>query len=131
MGASDEVIEKLPGLQFRVESSAQGKPTVGGARHGQIHLRCEFTDEKMFEAAVAKLHNFKIFSTLTEELTDALCEALDSTEQTLTQAQEQIVELQHEVSEKDAEIARLRALLRSIEDDLNDAKGEAVFNDRD
>lgn len=131
MGTTQDVKERLPGLQFRVEKSIKGRHTFGGTQHGRVELLCEFRDPKLFEAAVEKLNGFKLFGELAEEIVDALGAELDSTVQTLAQVQQEVVELKQANVEKDAEIIRLRELLRSIEIDLDDARGESVFNDKD
>lgn len=130
MGTTKDVKDRLPGLQFRVESTIRSAKTVAGTWHGTIVLRCEFRENAMFEAAIKKLDGFKVFTELAEEMVDALSEELDNTAQTLTEAQAEIEALKQEGVIKDAEIERLRGLLQSLEDDLNDP-GEAIFNDVD
>lgn len=118
MGTSQEVVEQLPGLQFRVESFQRGRETAAGTHHGTIQLHCEMKEWALFDEAVKKLNGFKMFSSLAEELTDALAEELNNTAQTLGEAQQEIEALRAEGAEKDAEIARLRGLLQDIEADL-------------
>lgn len=132
MGTTQDVKDRMPGLRFRLSSKrSSSTPTLSGTFHGNIELACEFTDKKLFDAAAEKLDGFKMFSELAEEMVDALGEELDNTAQTLLQAQQEIVVLKESCAEKDAEIERLRGLLQVIDVDLADAKGEAVFNDRD
>lgn len=132
MGTTQDVKDRIPGLQFRLSSKTnKSTPTMAGTFHGTIELACEFKDKKMFDAAAEKLDGFKMFGELSEEIVDALGEELDNTAQTLAQAQREIVELKAVVDARDAEITRLRGLLQVIEDDLEDSRGEAVCNDRD
>lgn len=131
MGTTDDVKKRLPGLQFRVKKSTKAGKTVAGTQHGYIELRCEFTDVKMFEAAVNKLHGFKIFGELAEEIVDAIGEELDNTHKSLKQVEAEKTELQALNDKLEAENERLRGLLLTIETDLEDDKGESAMNDYD
>jgi uncharacterized protein YicC (UPF0701 family) len=128
MANTNDVKERLPGLQFRVESNARMSAGASGLQRGKITLICEFKEIKLYNAAIEKLNGFKMFSELAEEITDALGAELDSTDQQLKDAlanNEGLVAKNHELEE---EISRLRGLLQGIDDEL-DSRGEAVFND--
>ncbi len=120
MGTSGDVKEKLPGIQFRVASSSAKAVRFQGKFTGRIELYCEFREPRMFDAAVEKLNGFKVFSELSEEITDALGAELDNTVQILTEVQQEVADLKQALEARDAEIARLRGLLQTIEDDLCD-----------
>lgn len=128
MATTNDVNGRLPGLQFRVESSNRVGAAITGTQRGKIVLVCEFNDIKLFEAAAAKLNGFKLFSELAEEITDALGAELDSTDQQLRDALAENTRLAAEGAGKDLEIGRLRRLLASLDDEL-DGQGEAFFND--
>lgn len=128
MASTNDVKESLPGLQFRVESQARMSGGAGGTQRGKITLICEFRDIKLYNAAVEKLNGFKMFSELAEELTDALGAELDNTDQQLKAALVANEGLVATIVEKDQEIARLRGLLKGIDDEI-DGPGEAFFND--
>lgn len=132
MGSTRDVKDRIPGLQFRLESKQSlPKKTASGTFHGFIHLACEYKDVKLFEAAAEKLNGFKVFSDLSEEIVDAISEELDNTDKDLKAALIENENLTATILEKNAEIARLNGLLQVIDRDLDDLQGEAVFNDRD
>lgn len=120
MATTQDVKERIPGLQFRVESSVRMRASADGKQRGQITLICEFEDVRLFDAAVDKLNGFKVFSELSEEVTDALGAALDSTDQQLQEALAANEALSSTIADKNREIERLRDLLAVIEDDIRD-----------
>lgn len=120
MGTQEDVKERLPGLQFRVEEARIEKPTAVGTRHGRITLHCEYQDRGLFEAAVAKLNGFKVFCELAEELTDALGEELDNTVSELMAKNQELEELKKALALEQAETTRLRKLLATVELELED-----------
>ncbi len=118
MGTTQDVKDRIPGLQFKVAASTHGKKTVSGTRHGHIELRCEYTDVTLFNAAVDKLNGFKVFGSLSDEIVDALGAELDDTDDKLKQALDENRRLIAEGLKKDQEIERLRGLLQTIEAEL-------------
>jgi hypothetical protein len=118
MGATKEVEDTLPGLRFTVERSTVQAPTHLRFRVGTIHLRCEFTDGELWNAALKKLNGLKLFSSVVDDVVSALGHALDSTEAELRETKGREEELQQIIHEKDREIAELRRLLSSIGIDL-------------
>ncbi len=119
MGTQADVKERLPGLQFRVEESRTEKKTIDGRWHGRILLHCEYDDRALFEAAANKLNGFKIFCELAEELTDALGEELDNTVSELEAKTKELEEMKKQLELEQAETARLRGLLASIDRELD------------
>lgn len=132
MGTTQDVKDRIPGLQFRLESQTYGKKTAGGTQHGHITLHCEYTDVTLFDTAASKLNGFKVFGSLSDEIVEAISAELDDTDSKLQKALDEGARLRLELGEKEAEISRLRGLLQSIErelDDTIDGTGEALFND--
>lgn len=112
-----EVEDKLPGLRFYgVVSSIRANRV--GAKTGTITMSCEVADEDLWDMAVAKFEDFKVFSSTTDEMLAALGDALTTTDTELQAAQQREQEAWAVVEEKDARISELEAILASIGADL-------------
>lgn len=118
MATSDEVAAKLPGLQFSVTGTRRFAAPASGMHSGEITLRCEVTDVGLFDAAVAKLDGYKMFSSCTEEIITALGMELDSLTTTLQQAHLLERALRREIAGKDKELKEMQRFLADLEQEL-------------
>ena len=117
MTALTIVEDKLPGLRFYGVRSEIRSNRVG-VRTGTITMLCEVHDEALWEMAVEKFEEFKVFSSTTEEMLSALGDALTSTDTELQEARLREQEAWAAVKEKSARIEELETILASIGADL-------------
>lgn len=113
-----DTVDKLPGLQFSVKSHTLGDSNAQGVKKGHIHLFCAVRDDDIFLLAVNKLHGYRVFSSPTEEVFDALEAELQDTCGRLESAKQELRRLRLVVADKEAEIARLRGIFTGLEDEL-------------
>lgn len=113
MSELSSVEEKTPGLLFHVVVSALKKNT-GGVELGTISMQCEVTDRQLWNMAVEKFDNYKVFSSTTEEMLAALSYELNSADSQLQMVLEREQELREELQNKVDEIADLRQILHDI-----------------
>ena len=118
MSALEETEDRLPGLRFHVISSDLKKSSGGVLQYGTIVIRCEVFDRELWNMAVERLDGFKLFSSTTEELLSALGSELTHTDTQLQESLDREKELNADIGAKEAEIARLRAILHDIEVDF-------------
>lgn len=112
-----EVEDKLPGLRFYGVVATLRANRVG-ARTGTITMSCEVHDNDLWEMAVEKFEDYKVFSSTTDEMLAALGDALTTTEAEREEAQQKEAKAWAAVEEKDARIAELEAILAEIGVDL-------------
>ena len=117
MGDSKALERTLPGLKFTVKSAEQ-KAATNGKRKGLITLRCDIEDKSLWDAAVAKLDGYVIFSSTTEEILNAFSNELNTTDAQLQMALAREQELLEVIQQKEEDIASLRQILSDIGVDL-------------
>lgn len=119
MGTASEVEDRIPGLKFSVVSAVLSSgSTAKGTLVGTITLRCDIKDTLMFRRATEKLNGLKIFSTVTEEIMDALSDELNSTDRQLRDALAREAALTNQLRAKEDEVSMLRTALADIGTEL-------------
>lgn len=115
MANTTEVEKRIPGLRFQVVSSeVMARSTSTFNRVGYVKLRCEFSDRQLWELALDRFKDLKIFSGTTEELLGALGDELNSTDAQLKQARARESALLKELEKQREEVAKLRSTLAEI-----------------
>jgi acyl transferase domain-containing protein len=117
MGSTTDVAEALPGLRF-YGVVAELRANRVGTKTGTITMSCEVHDRKLWEMAVEKFEDFKVFSSTTEEMLTALGDALDATDGELHMARQNEQKALASVQEKEARIKELEGILAVIGVDL-------------
>jgi ElaB/YqjD/DUF883 family membrane-anchored ribosome-binding protein len=117
MGNTSDVEKDLPGLRFYGVIAEERSNRVG-TRTGTITMSCEIHDKKLWDMAIEKFEDFKVFSSATEEVLSALSDELDTTYEELQEANAKLEEVQATIREKDDKIAELEGILATIGADL-------------
>jgi ElaB/YqjD/DUF883 family membrane-anchored ribosome-binding protein len=117
MGNTSDVEKDLPGLRF-YGVVAEERANRVGTRTGTITMSCEIHDKKLWDMAIEKFEDFKVFSSATEEVLSALSDELDTTYEELQEANAKLEEAQATIREKDDKIAELEGILATIGADL-------------
>lgn len=115
MGKTDPVVEvedKLPGLRFTVKESSRS------ARYGTVLLHCTIDDVALWELCLKKLDGLKLFSTMEQEVMDALVEELTTQASEVAVRDEKIKRLKEQLACADAENHRISYILASVGFDL-------------
>ena len=77
-------------------------------------MSCQVHDRELWNLAVDKFEDFKVFSTTTEEIFDALSSALHGADDDLHAAQQREQAALMLVAQKELKIAELEGILASI-----------------
>lgn len=117
MADNDNVSEALPSLQFTVKEAAL-LGTGTGVRYGILVLRCTVRDIPLWEAAVEKMDGYKVFSSTSEEIMDALGMELTETRGVASSLRRMIYRQKNELEDKEQELQKMREFFREIETDL-------------
>ena len=116
MSTLKKLEDGLPGVRFHVVTS---EVHMGQTRLiGKALITCEIDSKEAWDVVVDKLDGLKLFSCPTEELVAAMSDALHEADEHTRSVKIGSMTLEQQLQEKDEEIARLRAVLRSIEVDL-------------
>ena len=103
-----EVEDRVPGLRFSVKTATRS------ARAGMVVLHCVVDDVALWDRVVERLDGLKLFSTMSEEIVDALGEELTAKVNEVSEYKACIEALQAEVAEQLEKNQRLQGLLSNV-----------------